>query len=190
MNKREKEFEEMVDITAEEISKELDKVIEREDRHYQQELIDEHIDRLEKSVESHIKIKSVLADKLHESRKENERYCEGLTKLHQNLCKNGKYDGIISSDICFRLICDIERIGKSVPQLGGSINEALDYVIGLEQENKRYREEKLILNRDILREVTKIMPGGGHCPNCDVRLIGKANYCGKCGQKVGWKVYD
>lgn len=52
------------------------------------------------------------------------------------------------------------------------------------------REGETILNRDVLREVTKTRPGGGLCPNCDVRLIGKANYCGKCGQKVGWKVYE
>jgi len=44
-------------------------------------------------------------------------------------------------------------------------------------------------------EVTDLKSGGGNCPSCSVRLIGKANYCGRCGQRVGWKalggnIYD
>jgi len=41
----------------------------------------------------------------------------------------------------------------------------------------------------VKKEVTNLSPGGGQCPSCDIRLMGKANYCGRCGQRVGWEVY-
>lgn len=39
------------------------------------------------------------------------------------------------------------------------------------------------------KEIISTIQGGGICPSCNVRLIGKANYCGKCGQRIGWGVY-
>lgn len=44
--------------------------------------------------------------------------------------------------------------------------------------------------KQIVNEVTTTVPGGGNCPSCTMRLIGKANFCGECGQAIAWTVYD
>lgn len=28
--------------------------------------------------------------------------------------------------------------------------------------------------------------GGGYCPSCEIKLYGKAKYCGTCGQRLDW----
>lgn len=33
---------------------------------------------------------------------------------------------------------------------------------------------------------TKRFTGGGYCPSCEIKLWGKAEYCGKCGQSLDW----
>jgi len=54
---------------------------------------------------------------------------------------------------------------------------------------KLLAEIERLRDKQIKKEITETIPGGGKCPSCDVRLIGKANYCGKCGQRIGWQVY-
>lgn len=56
-------------------------------------------------------------------------------------------------------------------------------VLAMTNEIERLREKQT------KKEITETVPGGGICPSCRVRLIGKAEYCGKCGQRIGWKVY-
>ena len=70
------------------------------------------------------------------------------------------------------------RYGEEWRNLNG---DNLVLAMAYEIEELREKQDK--------KEVTKTVPGGGKCPSCDVRLIGKANYCGKCGQRIGWKVY-
>lgn len=54
-------------------------------------------------------------------------------------------------------------------------------VMAMAQEIEELQEKQL------KKEITQTILGGGKCPSCSVRLYGKANYCGKCGQRIGWK---
>lgn len=63
------------------------------------------------------------------------------------------------------------------------VAELEDNILKLTAENER------LSAKQIKKEITETLPGGGKCPSCDVRLIGKADYCGKCGQRIGWEVY-
>ncbi len=66
-----------------------------------------------------------------------------------------------------------------------------DYRIIAEDIFNKEDAEFIVNMRDKHRkkEIDKTIPGGGYCPSCEVKLYGKANYCGKCGQRIGWKVY-
>ncbi len=71
----------------------------------------------------------------------------------------------------------IKRYYSSAESLHPDIQEDIQYLI--QQAEKQ-----------VTKEVVVVMPGGGICPSCEVRLVGKANYCGKCGQKIGWGCYS
>lgn len=97
-----------------------------------------------------------------------------MTKIE--LC-DGKYTVVDELNEGGRLYA--LRYGEEWRSLAG---DQLVYAMFCEIERLRVKQT--------LREITDKIPGGGLCPSCKVRLIGKAKYCGKCGQRIGWKIYE
>lgn len=94
-----------------------------------------------------------------------------MTKIE---LEGGKYTIIHENGCNLRAL----RYGEEWRNLIGD-----NLVLAMAQEIEELREKQ------IKKEITEAILGGGKCPSCNVRLYGKANYCGKCGQRIGWRVY-
>lgn len=113
-------------------------------------------------------------EELTKIRERAEKATSGVWRVDYGRTDN---DRAITSD-CYEMVCEY-----TTPWDAEFIAHAREDIPKLLAEIERLRDKRTKM------EITETLPGGGKCPACDVRLIGKANYCGKCGQRVGWKVY-
>lgn len=81
-----------------------------------------------------------------------------------------------------------ERLEEMNKKVTGLTDRDGDFVDAVKMKIDVYAWFYEQAEKQVIKQVTEKMPGGEKCPSCNVRLIGKANYCGKCGQRIGWKI--